>query len=56
MPDWSYHPFFKPLLFRMPPEEARALTMRLLEIQAGTAAGRRLFRWMSPARRARKTR
>lgn len=32
----------------MAPEEARALTMRLLEIQATTAAGRRLFRWLSP--------
>jgi len=26
VPDWTYHPFFKPLLFRLPPEEARALT------------------------------
>ncbi|MBK8257984.1 MAG: hypothetical protein IPK82_35630 [Polyangiaceae bacterium] len=48
MPDWSYHPFFKPVFFRMAPEEARALTMRLLEIQATTAAGRRLFKWLSP--------
>ena len=48
MPDWTYHPFFKPLLFRLPPEEARALTLRLLEIQATTAAGRRLFRLFAP--------
>ena len=48
MPDWTYHPFFKPLLFRLPPEEARALTLRLLEIQGATAAGRRLFRWFAP--------
>ena len=48
MPDWTYHPFFKPLLFRLPPEEARALTLRLLEIQGATAAGRRLFRLFAP--------
>ena len=44
MPDWTYHPFFKPLLFRMPAEEARALTLELLAIQARTAVGRRVFR------------
>src|SRR5262245_44955130 len=48
VPDWTYHPFFKPLLFRLPPEEARALTLRLLEIQGATAAGRRLFRLFAP--------
>jgi dihydroorotate dehydrogenase len=44
MPDWTYHPFFKPLLFRLPPEDARALTLRLLAIQARTKLGRRIFR------------
>jgi dihydroorotate dehydrogenase len=44
MPDWTYHPFFKHLLFNLPPEDARRLTLRILEIQASTAAGRRLFR------------
>lgn len=44
MPDWTYHPFFKPLLFRMPAEEARALTLQLLAIQARTSVGRRIFR------------
>src|SRR5215813_1194303 len=44
MPDWTYHPFFKPLLFRLPPEDARALTLRLLAIQARTKLGRRVFR------------
>lgn len=48
VPDWTYHPFFKPLLFRLPSEEARALTLRLLEIQATTAAGRRLFQLFAP--------
>src|SRR5262249_9216604 len=38
------HPFFKPLLFRLPPEDARALTLRLLAIQARTRLGRRIFR------------
>jgi dihydroorotate dehydrogenase len=44
MPDWTYHPFFKPLLFRLPPEDARALTLALLAIQAKTVVGRRVFR------------
>jgi dihydroorotate dehydrogenase len=44
MPDWTYHPFFKHLLFRLPPEEARRLTLRVLEIQARTSLGRRVFR------------
>lgn len=49
MPDWTYHPFFKPLLFRLPAEESRAFTMKLLRIQGATAAGRRLFRLFAPA-------
>jgi len=28
LPDWSYHPIFKPLLFALPPERARRLTLR----------------------------
>jgi dihydroorotate dehydrogenase len=48
VPDWTYHPFFKPLLFCLPPEEARALTLRLLSIQASTRVGRRLFRLFAP--------
>jgi len=44
MPDWTYHPFFKQLLFRMPPEDARRLTLRILEVQASSAVGRRVFR------------
>ena len=30
MPDWSYHPLFKPLLFRLPEERARDLTLGAL--------------------------
>jgi dihydroorotate dehydrogenase len=44
MPDWTYHPFFKPILFRLPAETGRRLTLRLLEIQARTSLGRRVFR------------
>jgi dihydroorotate dehydrogenase len=44
MPDWTYHPFFKPLLFRMPAEEGRRLTLGLLELQSRTALGRWVFR------------
>jgi dihydroorotate dehydrogenase len=48
VPDWTYHPFFKPLLFRLPAEESRALTLKLLQIQGATAVGRRLFRGFAP--------
>lgn len=44
MPDYTYHPFFKPLLFRLPVEASRKLTLGLLEVQARTALGRRVFR------------
>jgi dihydroorotate dehydrogenase len=44
MPDWTYHPFFKPLLFRLPAEDSRRVTIGLLALQATTAPGRRLFR------------
>ncbi len=37
-------PFFKPLLFRLPAEDARRVTLGLLALQARTRAGRRLFR------------
>jgi dihydroorotate dehydrogenase len=48
VPDWTYHPFFKPALFRLPAEPARALTLKLLQIQGATAPGRRLFRLFAP--------
>ncbi|HZF54265.1 MAG TPA: hypothetical protein VE093_36715 [Polyangiaceae bacterium] len=44
MPDWTYHPFFKPLLFRLPAEPARRLTLALLATQAKTRPGRMIFR------------
>ncbi|MFD1358945.1 dihydroorotate dehydrogenase [Fictibacillus halophilus] len=30
MPDWSYHTFFKPVLFRMKPETSRDFTLQLM--------------------------
>jgi dihydroorotate dehydrogenase len=45
MPDWTYHPFFKPLLFRLSPETGRRLTLGLLAVQGRTALGRRVFRF-----------
>ena len=45
MPDFTYHPFFKPLLFHLPVEASRRLTLGLLEFQARTALGRRVFGW-----------
>lgn len=44
VPDWTYHPFFKPLLFCLSPENGRRLTLRLLAIQGRTALGRAVFR------------
>ena len=32
MPDWSYHPLFKPILFRMKPEKARDLTFAAMAL------------------------
>jgi dihydroorotate dehydrogenase len=45
VPDYTYHPFFKPILFRLPVEESRRLTLGLLRFQARTALGRRVFGW-----------
>ncbi len=45
MPDYTYHPILKPLLFRLRPELGRRITLRILEIQARTAWGRQVFRF-----------
>ncbi len=50
MPDFTYHPFFRPLLFQLPPEASRRLTLWLLATQGRTAAGRALFRAFARAR------
>jgi dihydroorotate dehydrogenase len=44
VPDWTYHPVFKPLLFRLPAEESRRVTLGLLAVQSRTRIGRRIFR------------
>ncbi|HEX5145886.1 MAG TPA: hypothetical protein VFV85_02600, partial [Conexibacter sp.] len=43
MPDWAYHPFFRPLLFRLPGETARRVTIELLAFQARLPGGPALF-------------
>src|SRR5437773_1951479 len=42
MPDYTYHPFLKHLLFRLPAEESRRLTLGLLEFQSRIAAAKGL--------------
>jgi hypothetical protein len=47
VPDWTYHPAYRPLVFRLPAEDARRLTMWLLSVMGRTRAGRELFRMLS---------
>lgn len=47
MPDWTYHPAYRPVVFRLPAESARRLTMGLLALQGRTKVGRELFRLLS---------
>lgn len=39
MPDWSYHPFFRPLLFRLPPAVARDVTLSSLGVLSSLPLG-----------------
>ncbi|WP_083207850.1 hypothetical protein [Fictibacillus arsenicus] len=39
MPDWSYHTFFKPVLFRMKPETSRDFTLQLMNTLARLPIG-----------------
>lgn len=43
MPDWSYHVLFKPLLFRLPPRQARDLTLGAIGTLANMPGGSRLI-------------
>ena len=43
MPDWSYVPLFRPLLFRLPAERARAITLGLIGALARRPGGAALF-------------
>jgi dihydroorotate dehydrogenase len=43
MPDWSYHTFFKPLLFRMKPETSRDFTLQLMNSLARLPLGDKII-------------
>jgi dihydroorotate dehydrogenase len=44
MPDWSYHPIFKPLLFALAPERARRWTLRAIGAVGRAPGGAFLIR------------
>lgn len=46
MPDWSYHPLFRPLLFRLPAERARDWTLGAMGSLAALPWGRRVIATM----------
>ncbi|HLO04005.1 MAG TPA: hypothetical protein VK191_12925 [Symbiobacteriaceae bacterium] len=53
MPDWSYHTLFKPILFRLPPVQARDLTLGVMGRLASRRWGPQLiefFGHMAPAK------
>ncbi len=58
MPDWSYHTLLRPLLFRLPAEQARGVVLRALRSLATHATGAALIDFMghmrppSPLRRS----
>jgi len=43
MPDWTYHPFYKPVIFRFHAESGRKFTMWFLSVMGKTRPGRNLF-------------
>ncbi|MGZ4112567.1 MAG: dihydroorotate dehydrogenase [Tumebacillaceae bacterium] len=58
MPDWSYHPMFKPLLFLLPPRVARKVTLSAVGMLGKMPAGGQvleLFGHMRTAEPLRKT-
>jgi dihydroorotate dehydrogenase len=50
MPDWAYHPFFRPVLFRLPAEAGRRVTIELLALQARLPGGPVLFERLARSR------
>ncbi len=46
MPDWSYQNLFRPALFRLPPAQARDLTLGTVGRLASTRSGRNLIEFM----------
>lgn len=52
MPDWSYRPIFRPLLFRLPAARARNLTLGAMGTLAGLPLGRGLIDFLGQMRPA----
>src|SRR3954463_13892481 len=50
MPDWSYHPFFRPLLFCLPPAVARDLTLSSVGLLASLPLGKTLLEFLGHMR------
>ncbi|WP_041749528.1 dihydroorotate dehydrogenase [Brevibacillus brevis] len=46
MPDWSYQTIFRPLLFLMPPERARSITLKSIGTLAKIPGGPSIIEWM----------
>lgn len=46
MPDWSYQTMFRPLLFLMPPERARSITLQSIGTLAKIPGGSFIIEWM----------
>lgn len=46
MPDWSYQPLLKPLLFRLPPSQARAITLGATGMLVRLPFGKELVRFI----------
>jgi dihydroorotate dehydrogenase len=47
VPDWTYHPLYRPIVFRLPLEDARRLTMAILAFMGRGRIRRELFRLLS---------
>ncbi len=43
MPDWSYHTFFKPLLFKLKPAKARSVTLQMMNTLVSIPYGYRII-------------
>ena len=51
MPDWSYRTVFRPLLFRLPSETARALCLRVMGTLARVPLGSAFIDFLGDMRR-----
>lgn len=57
MPDWSYHPLFKPILHRLPPPYGREFIHRGMSTISSTPAGEALIEFlghMAPSKKLKK--